>query len=296
MNTKPVKMKRLAGFLGLCLAMTAPAAWSAQTKPNDLITESAVLSGKVTPDPAMGYIFVRMPRGMTITLMRVPDAETVAAWEQDRQKALAKAIKNYPGDISTWEDDVALLKKARPKDPLPPRPAEPTLEAVEVLPQELRDLLNIGIFRRYAKGTAFDEPFLVAVKPGTYFYAGTNTTCMCMGTVAFDVLPGKVTNLGATLLDKTPSSGSEVLQAGTDAASMAPAGFDMTVPDSLKAWPVMPAELHAHGKFNNYFRVIVNRMPAIPGVLSYRRDTVIDERTGQALPNPKLVAVQKPKL
>lgn len=279
MNTKPVKMKRLAGFLGLCLAMTAPAAWSAQTKPNDLITESAVLSGKVTPDPAMGYIFVRMPRGMTITLMRVPDAETVAAWEQDRQKALAKAIKNYPGDISTWEDDVALLKKARPKDPLPPRPAEPTLEAVEVVPQELRDLLNIGIFRRYAKGTAFDEPFLVAVKPGTYFYAGTNTTCMCMGTVAFDVLPGKVTNLGATLLDKTPSP-----------------SVDMTVPDSLKAWPVMPAELHAHGKFNNYFRVIVNRMPAIPGVLSYRRDTVIDERTGQALLNPKLVAVQKPKL
>jgi hypothetical protein len=28
------------------------------------------------------------------------------------------------------------------------------------------------------------------------------------------------------------------------------------------------------------------RMPPIPGVLGYRRDTVIDLRTGQDVPNP----------
>ncbi|MFM5884732.1 MAG: hypothetical protein ACKOQ3_05290, partial [Novosphingobium sp.] len=60
------------------------------------------------------------------------------------------------------------------------------------------------------------------------------------------------------------------------------------VPASLKALPAVQAELHANGKLNNHFGLPIDRIPPIPGVLGYRRDTVLDLRTGQDVPNPAI--------
>jgi len=43
------------------------------------------------------------------------------------------------------------------------------------------------------------------------------------------------------------------------------------------------ADFHAAGKMDNHFGVSIARMPAIPGVLGYRRDKVIDLK-GTATP------------
>lgn len=306
-------MKRsFATSLGMAisLALISPLAIAAPLRPNQPIGEADVLSGKVTRDPDLGYILIGGIGGAMGTFMRVPDEATRAAWEQDRKDALAKAQKKYPGAILDWEATVDMLKKSGNKGPYPEKPVEPTIDNVEVAPLDTRDMVSFGPQFRYTKGAR--TSFLTVVKPGYYYWVGVPVApCMCMGTVQFEVKAGVVTNLGNMLwalpqqkLDMTVAqvewtkSAEERAKAGKPPRvdPFAAPDLDMTVPDSLKNWTVVAAELHAHGKFNNYGAVVVSRLAPIPGVLSYRRDTVIDERTGQALPNPKLVSMQKPKL
>lgn len=296
--------------MALVLALVSPAATAAPLRPNQPIGEADVLSGKVTRDPDLGYILVGGVGGAMGTFMRVPDDATRAAWEQDRKDALAKALKKYPGAVSDWQATVDMLKKSGNKGPYPEKPVEPTIDSVEVAPLDTRDMVSFGPQFRYTKGAR--TSFLIAAKPGTYFWVGVpGSPCMCMGTVQFEVKAGVVTNLGNMLwalpqqkLDMTVAqlavikNAEERAKAGKPprADPFAAPDLDIVVPDSLKNWTVVAAELHAHGKFNNYGAVVVSRLAPIPGVISYRRDTVIDERTGQALPNPKLVSMQKPKL
>ncbi len=61
------------------------------------------------------------------------------------------------------------------------------------------------------------------------------------------------------------------------------------LPDSLKAWGAAQPEFQASGKMNNYYGIGITRMTPIPGVLAYRRDTVIDVRTGTDVPSPPIV-------
>ena len=296
--------------VALMLAMASPAAHAAPARPNQPIGEADVLSGKVTRDPEMGYILVGGIGGAMGTFMRFPDDVTRTAWEQDRSDALAKALKKYPAMVSDWQFIVDSLKKNGSKGPYPPKPVEPTIDSVEVVPLDMRDMITFGPQFRFTKGAR--TSFLTTAKPGVYYWVGVpSLPCMCMGTVQFEVKAGQVTNLG-NMLWALPQQKQDLtvaqLEAINAADMRAKAGkparpdayaspdLDMTVPDSLKDWPVVTAELHAHGKFNNYGAAIVSRLAPIPGVLSYRRDTVIDERTGQALPNPKLVSMQKPKL
>ena len=55
------------------------------------------------------------------------------------------------------------------------------------------------------------------------------------------------------------------------------------VPASLAALPREAAAYRAAGKIDNFFGVMIERLTALPGVLSYRRDEVIDERAGKAV-------------
>lgn len=338
-----MKKIELTSLCALALAAWVSPALATPIKPNMPVSEGDIASGKVTLDPAGGYILVGGDGPANGTFLRVPDAETRAEWEKDRQEALAKALKKYPGKVLDWQKYVSQLKQMRPKETPPPKPAEPTLDTVEVEPLELRDSVTFGPQGRLTKGGRI--AFLTTAKPGLYYWSGRtalapsqginvwslmsgpmpkpvagdrsaiggglNGICVCMGTVQFEVKPGTVTNLG-NMLWALPELKSDptVAQMGAavDAQKRSDAGkdakldqfaapaLDMTVPDSLKGGPVLNAQLQAHGKFSNYFGGEVSRLAPIPGVLSYRRDTVIDERTGQALPNPKLVSMQKPKL
>ena len=276
----------------------------------EAVEEKNLVSGKQKLDPASGYIFLQANYRTFGTFLRVPDESTRAAYKKDWDEAFAKAQKKYPGKVKDWEAEVAIAKQTRKAPPEPP--VEPTPENFSIDPIELRDTVSFGPMFIYSKDEAASRfNYLTAVKPGTYIYYGpvlmqpggiTGGQCFCMGTVRFEVKPGVITDLGNFLIaapdavkdwdvasadawrraeEKAAKKGEPVEAPGTGRPKLA-----YGVPDSLKALPAVQAEFYAHGKLNNYYALMFTRIPPIPGVLGYRRDTVVDLRTGQDVPNP----------
>lgn len=270
------------------------------------IEEKNLASGKTKLDPAKGYIFVKANMRTQGLFLRVPDDATRAEYQKDWDEAFEKAKKKYQSAIKAWEKDAAIARQTKAK--VPEKPVEPTRETFSIGAIELRDMVGYGPMFVFGKTeTAFS--YLTAVKPGTYIYYGPlywapnmppAGQCYCMGTVRFEVKAGAITDLGNALqaLPKTAppySVGTQAMMVmneerkakGKDPVWTPPA-LAYGVPDSLKALPAVQAELHASGKLNNYFGLPIDRMPPIQGILGYRRDTVIDERTGTDLPNPSI--------
>lgn len=147
--------------------------------------------------------------------------------------------------------------------------------------------------------------YLEELRPGTYTFYGSppiaagnvSGTCMCMGTVSFVVRAGVVTDL--TPLANTPTvairTGITLRFATKEQDASRSYLATYKAPADIRSIPVVPAALVAHGKINNFYGGIVMRLAPIPGVLDYRRDTVIDAATGTALPNPAIVSRQKIK-
>lgn len=270
------------------------------------VEEKNVLSGKAKLDPAKGYIFASASSRTQGVFLRVPDDATRAEYQKDWDEGFEKARKKYASAIKTWENDVKIAAATKAKPPV--KPEEPTRETFSIGAIELRDMVGYGPMFVFAKSdTQFS--YLTAVKPGTYIYYGPMSyvnglapvgQCYCMGTVRFEVKPGTITDLGNSLLalPKTAPPYSVATQAsmkmneerkakGKDPVWTVP-DLAYGVPDALKALPAVKAELHASGKLNNYFGAPIDRMPPIPGVLDYRRDTVVDVQTGQDIPNPTI--------
>jgi hypothetical protein len=144
--------------------------------------------------------------------------------------------------------------------------------------------------------------YLTKVKPGTYIYygpimfdanAGYMGLCYCMGTVKFEVKPGVITDIVNFLVAGTfqtpinpPPPGVSVTPQGTFLAigkqRYEVGKFEWGLPASLKTFPSAQADFHAAGKMNNYFGITIARIPAIPGILGYQRDTVIDLKAAAA--------------
>lgn len=270
------------------------------------VEEKNLLSGKARLDPAKGYIFVQANARSQGVFLRVPDDGTRAEYQKDWDEAFTKAQKKYASTIKTWEKDVAIAKQTGSKPPT--RPEEPTRETFSAGAIELRDMVAYGPMFVFGKSET-RLTYLTAVKPGTYIYYGPMYytpglapagACYCMGTVRFEVKAGMITDLGNSLMalpkfappysvatqamlkmnDERKAKGKEPLWNPSEVA--------YGVPDSLKALPAVKAELVANGKINNHFGVPIDRMPPIPGILDYRRDTVIDVRTGAEVPNPPI--------
>ena len=70
------------------------------------------------------------------------------------------------------------------------------------------------------------------------------------------------------------------------------APLDFTLPASLKGYPARQPEFHGSGKVDNFFGITITRMPPIPGILGYDRDTVIDLNVATASPDPAAQPVQ----
>ncbi|MFM5886235.1 MAG: hypothetical protein ACKOQ3_13085, partial [Novosphingobium sp.] len=262
------------------------------------VEEKNLLSGKARLDPAQGYLFVQGANRSQGVFLRVPDDSTRAEYQKDWDEGFAKAKKKYASAIKTWEKDVAIARQTKSK--LPTKPEEPTRETFSIGAIELRDMVSFGPMFVFAKSeTQFT--YLTAVKPGTYIYYGPMYyapnlapagQCYCMGTVRFEVKGGVITDLGnalAALPQLTPpySVGTQAMLAQNEERKAkgkdplwTPPALAYGVPASLKALPAVQAELHASGKLNNHFGLPIDRMPPIPGVLGYRRDTVLDLRTG----------------
>ncbi len=290
----------------LIMAIIAAFALAPLSAQAQAVEEKNVLSGKTKLDPALGYLFVQASSRSQGVFLRVPDDATRDEYQKDWDEGFAKAKKKYQSALKTWENDVVIAKSTKAK--LPPRPEEPARESFSIGAIELRDMIGYGPMFVFSKSeTQFT--YLTAVKPGTYIYYGPmfyaaglvpTGICYCMGTVKFDVKSGIVTDLGNSLIAapriappydvqvQAMLKMAEERRAKGKEAYMPPTEVLYGVPASLSALPSVRAELQASGKLNNYFGTVLSRLPPIPGVLGYRRDTVLDLRTGSDVPNPPI--------
>lgn len=259
----------------------APAVVSAEVE-HQPIEEKRLVSGKQLLSPDRGYIYLHAPTRTSIMLIKEPNAAELAAYEAEWREELADAKRDYARRIENWEDDLEWARRNGKKRP--EWPVEPTEENFRIGRIEQRMIVNIGPQYIYAKqGEGFS--YLHELQPGTYRYYGpvflapngTGVgTCYCMGSVRFSVEAGKIANLGdfLTLGWVTPEQGrASALEWHGASASRE---TDYSLPERLAAFPNAPADWRAAGKIDNFYGIMVGRMPIVPGVLAYDRDTVLD--------------------
>lgn len=303
-------MIRRTIILAAILAAAVPATLSA--KP---VSDKDVQSGKVVRDPSQGYILVSGAERSFGVFLRVPDEATWTEWAADRDMAMAKAQRRYASDLKQWNQQAEIARQQ--KTPLPERPVAPTYASLNVVPAELRDMESFGPMNAFGKDAA-GFSYLNAVKPGTYVWygpvmampnGGGMGSCTCLGSVRFEVKPGVVTDLGNSLVSLPQWSELKDVQRMQQASinakrvaagkpplpTFAPLATRYGLPPALSAWPSAQAVLQASPKMNNYFGLTVSRLAPIPGVLAYRRDVVVDARSGQEVPSPTLMSRQRIK-
>jgi hypothetical protein len=274
-----------AKTVALALAMTSlplPAWAVTENVVSRPVEEKNLVSGKAQIDPAKGYIYFHGPARQNVLFLKTPNAEQRAAYESEWKTAFDKARKKYPDKLHTWERDVSFAKKAGSK--IPPKPVEPTEQTFSMGNIETRMEVQTGPLFAYNKSDS-DIGYLQEVEPGTYTLYGpaivlpngaASGKCYCMGSVKFEVAPGKVTNLGDFLAMQWVGANEPLRRKDPALADKPVRPVDYGLPASLAARPNQQADLRAAGKMNNFFGIIIDRMPAIPGVLDYQRDKVID--------------------
>ncbi|MCW3848448.1 hypothetical protein OF829_14500 [Sphingomonas sp. LB-2] len=285
-------IKRLSLAIAAMAALLVPAAASAQ-----VIRQFTRKDLTIQVDPALSYIFYRTQAQAPMIFIREPDAADRADWRKARDAALEKARRKYRNELHTYESAMWTWNRtpssARAGLVKPVAPVEPTEENVVSPTMEMITMTEGRISPAFFKAKPVFG-FLIAVKPGTYSIYGSvlmtgngfGGICLCMGTVKFDAKPGEIVDLGIFA--------THGVAVGGPFPRMEPYGhplptelrpFDGPPPAPLQGLPVHPAVLRAAGKFPNYFGVTIDRIHPMQGVLSYRRDTIIDERTGQPLAN-----------
>jgi hypothetical protein len=142
---------------------------------------------------------------------------------------------------------------------------------------------------RFTSGGADGNSYFRALPPGRYVVYGNLMLgrdnigmgmCLCMGSLSFEARPGQITDLGRIDFRRPdPASGRRPW-----APDIVPYADTMALPARLAGLPRAPAEYRAAGKVPNYFGVEIDRHSALPGILAYERDRVIDARTGEPAP------------
>jgi hypothetical protein len=116
-----------------------------------------------------------------------------------------------------------------------------------------------------------------------------------MGTVAFDAKAGEITDVGSVMvsatdaliyprmLEKAKQEDVEGLRSGAiTMMRLTPSSGTMPVDPRLASYKIVPATYRAAGPVPNYYGVQVDRLTAIPGVLAYDRDKIVDVASGPA--------------
>jgi hypothetical protein len=265
------------------------------------IEEKQLAAGKFSFDPASGYIYTHGPFRQWGMFLKVPDQADIDAYKKDWDEAFAKAGAKYRKQLASWESEKKAAAGTGGR--VSAKPVEPTAETFTIGDLETRTSVSFGPQYVFSKDNANNYySYLTKVRPGTYVYygpilfdpnAGYVGACSCMGSVKFEVKPGVITDAGNFLLAaifQTP------LDSAVPGAGFTPLGTYLTVgkqkveigkfewglPASLKSFPSAQADFHAAGKMNNYYGIAIARMPAIPGVLGYQRDKVIDLKAAPA--------------
>jgi hypothetical protein len=281
-------MIRFAATLGaalMLLASTTSATAQDITVERKAIELKNLQKGKEVLDPEKGYIFINSPNRINAMFMKTPDADDIAAFEEEWNEEFAKAKEKHAKRLASYEKNAARGTATGEK------PEEPTAETFSIGTIESRLMISVGPQYVFDKG---DTPsgdkffhYLHQVEPGTYTYYGplffdpnngAIGACYCMGSFKFEVKAGEITSLG-DFLTLSWAKDADLRQSNLffplDPERMQKP-TDWSVPTTLSALPGVQAELRAAGKMNNFYRVGVWRSPPIPGVLRYERDTVID--------------------
>jgi hypothetical protein len=294
----------LAGLAAAALASPAAAA------PGQREFKSVADKDVVTLDPAKSYMIVQTNSDSSmfsfpLAFVRIPDEADVADYRARRQAALEKAHAKWVKRHAQWKAEFTnwyrLSDSEKERSPRPVQPIEPTDSNLKFTALDLENMFQVGPFNRFAKRDD-RSTFVTAVPPGRYaFYGPVNIvqpagvgTCMCMGTIQFEVKPGEIVNAGMMQINFM-SERERAKKEGRE-----PPHNDMELPETmnsiswevpqpgaaidprLASYHIVPAELGAAGRFPNYYGVQIDRLTAIPGVLEYDRDRVVDVKAGGA--------------
>lgn len=281
------------------MALAAATSGAGPTKADLKLLGPVKDSPTVQLDPNAAYILLRSPAPVPINLFRIATPEEVADYKARRAEKLAKAHAKWVKAHATWTKDLADRKKSPGTYPHPgEEPVEPTDGNLNYPPIDQENLLGFGPLNRFAKASGGTSTYLQRVWPGRYVVYGSILVnpnggalgfCVCMGTIAFDAKPGEIVDVGLVkanatdpliypnLLNKAESEDVEGLRTG--AITM----MRWTLPNSslpvdprLARYKIVPAQFKPAGPVPNYYGVQVDRMTAIPGVLTYDRDKIVD--------------------
>jgi hypothetical protein len=233
----------------------------------------------VAVDPHKSYIFFRSDSKAHLRFLREVTPAQHDAWKSERDAAYAKARARYVKRFAQWRASEKLWQATDPAGRANmvrvDKPELVTEQTFAFPVPELSNFVEINPGREFSK-EADGRTYFIAVEPGAYSVYGSVIvtengavgTCLCMGSVRFEAKPGRIADLGRFA---DPEGDSTHL--------LVPATAAMTRPARLAGLPVAEADLHASGKVPNYFGVAIDRLPAIAGVLSYRRDIPVDVKT-----------------
>ena len=235
-----------------------------------------------------------------LAFFREADAAELADYKARRSEALAKAHAKWVRKLASWDREYADWKglPAGTRGTEPEKPVEPTESNFNFDSIEQEQLIIVGPFNRFAKDKVNNVSVYVSrVRPGRYHFYGPIQltpqgaafgTCACMGSVAFEVAPGKVTDAGTMRLNlmeamvaakegKGPKPKDEFdLPDGVTQVGWTAAGESTPIDPRLANISIVRASLHASGPFPNWYKAQVDRLTAIPGVLEYDRGRIID--------------------
>ncbi len=295
-------MTRIIAIITLTLCLFAQTA-SAQIyqRPDDM----EYFKQKKAPtalEPDSGYVFVRLAKSANKfmaapTLIRTLTDEEVNAYEALKRQKFEKAkAKNEKRRAKRIADKAEAKKKRVPYNkPIPP---VLTYDRFVIEYEDVSNVYQVWARKEYRKTERGREVFF-KLSPGNYVVYDIAGVCMCMGTVQFQVKAGEITDMGMIVADAYDRGGQisefpEIEAFSKDhgeyragfpyaASAIRPATPEMDFPEELLGLKRVNADYRAKGKMPMFFSSMLDRLVPMPGVLSYRLDKIIDERTGETI-------------
>jgi hypothetical protein len=254
--------------------------------PNSGYAEDYLFSKKGPLDPSQAYIIYSVDRsGAVLNFVKVPTEDDVREYEAAKDAAFQLALAKYDKKFASR------TSSAGPGS-LPPRPDRQSF-AFQPIEQFLS--VQVDYSEWFAAGDGPKKVYGHKVKPGTYaIYGpimtsdiwGTWGTCLCLGTVKFEVKAGEAVDLGLVEsfdgIHPTKTSEKYIRGTGLDLPEgkttfvLTPGTSFATGQSRLIGLTVRPARFHAAGQYPNWYGLNVDRITAIPGVIAYDRDKMID--------------------
>lgn len=276
------------------MALAAAVSVSAHAKEKDyvFVETKPVKDAKIVKlDPTKSYVMIRTPNAMPLHFTKLPSAEDKPEYEKLVDEGFAKAQKNYAKAMRRYESDLALAKQTKGSK-TPEKPVEPIRETYQHIPFGQIANFTVGVFNRFYSEKG-DSAYLQEVTPGTYrFYGQVDPllgmgVCYCMGSVTFDVEPGKITDLGTLGADPDNSEPPEKGDSSSPrfaayALALTPADDKTPVDARISSFPRIKANFRAAAKTANYMGIGISRLPKINGVLDYERDRILDLKAAPA--------------